>query len=73
MLGISFAKLLLLVLVVAAVWAGVTIYKRAERKRELAQTTPPALDPIKTSVCRVCGTYRANGAARCARTDCPVV
>ena len=69
---LSFAKILLLALIVAAVWVGVTIYKRAERQRAVAKQRPPALDPIKTSACPVCGIYRAAGADRCARADCPV-
>ncbi len=74
---ISFWKILLLVLVIAGVWAGVTIYKRSRRQRELAEARarqPQApLGHIKTVACRVCGTYvPEHGAARCGRGDCPL-
>jgi hypothetical protein len=74
---ISFWKLLLLVLVIAGVWAGIAIYKRSQRQRELAEVrakqSPPNLGHIKTVACRVCGTYiPERGAARCERADCPV-
>lgn len=73
---LSFWKLLLLVIVIAGVWAGVTIYKRSQRQRELAEQRarqkPPHLGHIKTVVCRVCGTYvPERGAAACGRGDCP--
>lgn len=73
---ISFWKLLLLVLVIAGVWAGVTIYKRSQRQRELAEArarrTQPNLGHIKTVACRVCGIYvPERGAKRCERADCP--
>mgnify|MGYP001290197334 CR=1 FL=1 len=75
---LSFWKLLLLVLVIGGVWAGVTIYKRQQRQRELAEArakqAPPNVDHIKTVACRVCGTYiPERGARRCERKDCPVV
>jgi hypothetical protein len=73
---LSFWKILLLVLVIAGVWAGITIYKRSQRQRELAearQRPQPNLGHIKTVACRVCGTYvPERGAARCERADCPV-
>jgi hypothetical protein len=73
---ISLWKLLLLVLVIGGVWAGVTIHKRNQRQRELAESRarqkPPNLGHIKTVACRVCGTYvPERGATRCERTDCP--
>ena len=73
---ISFWKLFLLVLVIGGVWAGVTIHKRNQRQRELAESRarqkPPNLGHIKTVACRVCGTYvPERGATRCERTDCP--
>ena len=73
---ISFWKLLLIVLVIAGVWAAVTIYKRSQRQRELAEARAPEPKPnlghIKTVPCRVCGTYvPERGAARCERADCP--
>ena len=75
---ISFWKLLLLVLVIGGVWAGVTIYKRNQRQREIsearARQPQPNLGHIKTVACRVCGTYiPERGASRCERADCPVV
>jgi hypothetical protein len=75
---LSIWKLLLLVLVIGGVWAGITIYKRNQRQREVAEArqrqAPPNLGHIKTVACRVCGTYiPERGAARCERADCPVV
>ena len=73
---ISFWKILLLVLVIAGVWAAVTVYKRNQRQRELAEgrAQQPPVGHIKTVACRVCGTYiPERGAARCERADCPVV
>jgi hypothetical protein len=74
---LSFWKILLLVLVIAGVWTAVTIYKRHQRQRELAEARArqpqPNLGHIKTVACRVCGTYiPERGAARCERADCPV-
>ena len=74
---ISFWKILLIVLVIGGVWAGITIYKRSQRQRELAegraQQPQPNLGHIKTVACRVCGTYvPERGASRCERADCPV-
>jgi hypothetical protein len=73
---ISFWKLLLIILVIGGVWAAVTIYKRSQRQRELAEARgrqPAAnLGHIKTVACRVCGTYvPERGARRCERADCP--
>ena len=75
---LSFWKLLLLVLVIGGVWAGITIYKRNQRQRELAESRakqpPPNVGHIKTVACRVCSTYiPERGAQRCERKDCPVV
>ncbi|MFO0985896.1 MAG: hypothetical protein U1F37_00815 [Alphaproteobacteria bacterium] len=68
----SFWKLLLLGLVIAGVWAGVTICKRNQRQREInearAKQPPPNVGHIKTAACRVCGTYiPERGAQRCER------
>jgi Pyruvate/2-oxoacid:ferredoxin oxidoreductase delta subunit len=73
---VSFWKLLLLVLVIGGVWAGITIYKRSQRQRELAEAqarrTQPNLGHIKTVACRICGTYvPERGTKRCERADCP--
>lgn len=73
----SFWKLLLLALVIGGVWAGITIYKRNQRQREInearAKPPPPNVGHIKTVACRVCGTYiPERGAQRCERADCPV-
>jgi hypothetical protein len=75
---LSFWKILLLVLVIGGVWAVITIYKRNQRQRELAESrakqAPPIVGHIKTVACRVCGTYiPERGAQRCERKDCPVV
>lgn len=73
---LSFWKLLLLVLVIAGVWAGVAIYKRSQRQRELGERAEARAKPevayVQTVACKVCGTYvPAQGATRCARADCP--
>jgi hypothetical protein len=70
---LSFWKLLLLVLVIAGVWAGVAIYKRSQRQRELGERAKPEVAHVQTVACKVCGTYvPAQGAARCGRADCPL-
>ncbi len=71
---LSFGKILLLVLLGAAVWLGVIIYKRSMRKRELAENAAAkphgALETVK---CAICGSYRPiAGGERCGRADCPV-
>ncbi len=72
-MGLSFGKLLLLVLLVAAVWLGIMIYRRSVRQRDLAETkTPKPLGAVATVECPVCRTYRAVGAKPCGRNDCPI-
>jgi hypothetical protein len=71
---ISFWKILLVVLVLAGVWAAVAIYKRNARQRELDEAAAqPKVAHVNTVACRVCGTYvPERGASRCGRADCPV-
>jgi hypothetical protein len=74
---LSFWKLLLLVIVIGGIWAGVTIYKRSQRQRELSERAgakaKPEVGHVQMVACRACGTYvPAQGATRCARADCPV-
>jgi hypothetical protein len=72
---LSFWKFLLLALVIGGVWAAVTIYRRNERQRTLAEARrrePQNLGHVKTVACRVCGTYVPEpGAKRCERAGCP--
>jgi uncharacterized protein len=76
MLGISFAKILLLVLVVAGVWFGFKYLSRADtRPKERVRSKPgDGGDPaaVEDMVrCAVCGAYQARGAGPCQRQDCP--
>jgi hypothetical protein len=74
-MGLSFGKVLLLLLLGAAVWAGIVVYRRMARQRELneAATRNAPLAAIKTVACPVCGTFvPEKGARRCERGDCPL-
>lgn len=84
MFGISFAKVILLVAVVAAVWFGFRWFQRWEKERREKEdrpdsrlergASPRAADTLPTEVmtaCRVCGTYVAEGARSCGRPRCP--
>ncbi|MGH7002875.1 MAG: hypothetical protein ACREIP_02895 [Alphaproteobacteria bacterium] len=73
---ISFWKILLLVVVIAGVWAAVSIYRRNQRQQEIKAAgggERPKMAHVNTVACRVCGTYvPERGAAKCGRADCPV-
>lgn len=77
MFGISFWKILLLVVTIVAVWRGFRWFERmqAEKQRVAARTPPRDNPPVSahdTVACRVCGTYVVSGSARsCGRQDCP--
>jgi hypothetical protein len=84
MFGISFAKVLLLVAVIAVVWFGFRWFQRWEKERRekpesggggrLGRDASPRADPVATEVmtaCRVCGTYVAPGTRSCGRPRCP--
>jgi uncharacterized protein len=83
--GISFAKLLVLGIVVAAVWFGIRWLQDQTRPQESPRDAvrKPAPGPAPSAAgraaastedltkCPVCGTYVARGAPRCDRADCP--
>jgi uncharacterized protein len=80
MFGISFAKLIVIAIVVAAVWFGFKYLKardsqlaQARRDAEAAKgrvgrAASATEDLVK---CPVCATYVSRTAGRCGRADCP--
>lgn len=81
MLGISLSKLLVLVLLVAAVWYGFRwVGRRGARARLRRDAAASAAKPAPgqpgqedLTACPACGTYTAPGLAQCpeGRADCP--
>ena len=84
MFGISFAKIIVLVAVIAIVWFGFKYLQRFQAMGGTSQPAAPkraasgqpreAVEPATHDMvaCRVCGTYvPERGAARCERADCP--
>jgi uncharacterized protein len=82
MLGFSLGKLLLLVLLLAAVWFGFRYMSRIDAVRrtlreELArrQRQPPTAPRVQAEdlvKCSACGAYvAAASAGNCGRADCP--
>jgi uncharacterized protein len=76
MLGISFSKILLLVLVVAAVWFGFKYLARGDTPPKERVRAKPGDGGDSVAVedmvrCAVCGAYQARGTGRCERADCP--
>lgn len=86
MFGISFAKILLVAAVIAAVWYGFKYLsrgdaadagedKRAKKSRD--KTAPPPgpggdAPAVEDMVrCAVCGAFQARNAGPCERRDCP--
>jgi hypothetical protein len=79
--GFSFAKLVLLGLIVAVLWLGFRYMSRADAIRrslreELERRRPPtaaaAKDPEDLVKCARCGAYvAARSASACGRADCP--
>jgi len=83
MFGVSFSKLLLLAVVVAAVWYGFKLLARPDSASKVAGRKPgkpvdeaaagegdrPAIEDMVR--CPVCGAFQARGAAPCERRDCP--
>jgi hypothetical protein len=62
MFGLSFPKLLLLVLAVAIVWYGYKAVRRRDERRMAETSRPPAGPAAETMVkCPVCGTYNPAG------------
>jgi hypothetical protein len=86
MFGISFAKILVLVAVIALIWFGFRWFERWQKETKTAAekkgsrlgggTAAPSrgapAEAEEMTACRVCGTYVAAGAARaCGRPNCP--
>jgi hypothetical protein len=81
MLAFSLSKLLLLLLIGAAVWFGFRYVNRADAvRRSLREELARRQQPEKASrveaedlvSCRACGAYvAARGATHCGRADCP--
>ena len=80
MFGFSFAKLLLIVAVIAIVWFGWRWYQRWELEqrtggdaaKRAGRAESPKLAAEDMVACRICGTYVAPKSARaCARPACP--
>lgn len=75
MLGLSFAKLLVLVLIIVGVWYGFRVFGRLERRRqnrEVGRGTAGRGAPVKMEQCPVCNTYVApDTVGACGRSACP--
>ena len=85
MFGISFAKVLLLAAVVAAVWLAFRWFQRWEkdrqavaeelarrRARETGERPGQSLPAEEMTACRVCGAFvAARVASTCGRPNCP--
>jgi predicted negative regulator of RcsB-dependent stress response len=79
-MGFSFAKLLLLIVVLAAVWFGWRYLRIREKEQEIAAERARQGGVAKAALkeeaeilapCRVCKAFVAKGSAPCARPDCP--
>jgi hypothetical protein len=78
MFGLSFGKLLVLIVLIAVVWYGFKHVARTEKVRqEAAKKRAPAAGPRRVEAedmvkCGACGAYvAARGASNCGRSDCP--
>lgn len=76
MLGGPLGKLLLLIVVIAAVWYGVKYIGRVNQIREEQRRRAPRPDGRSRQIddmakCRVCGAYVTADARNCGRADCP--
>jgi hypothetical protein len=82
--GISFAKLLVLGIVVAVIWFGIRWLQDQSRPQDAVRKPAPGPANPATAAreaqpasaedltkCPVCGTYVVRGAPRCERADCP--
>lgn len=79
-MGFSFAKLLLLIVVLAVVWFGWRYFRIREKEQEIAAErmrqggvakADLKADAELMSPCSVCKAYVAAGSAPCERGDCP--
>ena len=75
MFGFGLGKLLILVIVVAAVWYGFKFVGRLDRKRKReieGEKSKPSDSIGEMEKCRICGTYVVAGRAEnCGRKGCP--
>lgn len=76
MLGGPLGKLLVLVVVIAAIWYGVKYIARINQIREQQRRRAPrpggrSLKAEDMSKCRACGAYVTADARNCGRADCP--
>jgi hypothetical protein len=69
----AFPKLVVLILVIAAVWIGYRWLNGPARElpRRRPVTPRPALHAEDLAPCGVCGAYVAAAASGCGRPDCP--
>ncbi len=69
----GFPKLIVLIVVLAAVWIGWRWLNGPPRSlpRRRAASRPRAIEAEDLVACGVCGAYVAAGAPGCGRPDCP--
>lgn len=79
-MGFSFAKLFLLLIVLAVVWFGWRYFRIREKEAEIAAERMRQGGVVKASLkaeaetmapCRVCRAYVAANSTPCERADCP--
>lgn len=72
---ISLGKILLFAAVAVAGYVGWSIYKRAQKQREIEDAKkaepPRPIAAAETAKCAVCGAYVAAGAGACGKPGCP--
>ncbi|MFM2129802.1 MAG: hypothetical protein RL477_1348 [Pseudomonadota bacterium] len=76
MFGLSLSKILLIVLIAAALWYGYRWLKRSQEKQKAAEAARrDAVRGTDLAACPACGTYAAAGLAKCpsGRADCPML
>ena len=69
----AFPKLILVILMIAAIWVGHRwlneIVRQLPRRRPTSRRA--AIDAVDLTACGVCGAYVAVSAPGCGRPDCP--
>ena len=79
MFGISFWKVVVLVIVISVVWFGYRWFQRWEKEREIeaerrAKSSGRAIAAEELVACRVCGAYvPERGARPCEKPNCPAL
>jgi hypothetical protein len=69
----GFPKLVVLVLVFAAVWSCLRWFNQGRSDLPQHRAAPRrAIDTENLTACRICGAYVADGSRRCGRRDCPL-